>query len=47
MVIGRAPQRSLPFIITETVSEANLVRNYGLISLPLLVAGLTADGFSL
>ena len=47
MVIARAPQRGMPFVITEAVSEANLTRNYGLISLPLLVAGLVAAGFSL
>ncbi|MGK2907290.1 MAG: hypothetical protein ACSLFH_13245 [Desulfuromonadales bacterium] len=47
IVIARAPQRGMPFIITEAVSEANLTRSYGLISLPLLVAGLTAAAFSL
>jgi hypothetical protein len=40
VLIGRGPQRSLPFIVTETVSEADLVRKYGLISIPLLIAGL-------
>ncbi|MCK4510077.1 MAG: hypothetical protein KAU27_16120, partial [Desulfuromonadales bacterium] len=42
VVIGKGPQRSSPFIIAETVSEAALVRKYGLISLPLLIAGLAA-----
>ena len=42
VVIGKGPQRSLPFVITETVSEADLVRKYGFLSLPLLVAGLMA-----
>ena len=42
VLIGKGPQRSLPFIITETVSEADLVRKYGLISIPLLIAGLGA-----
>ncbi len=40
VLIGKGPQRSLPFIITETVSEVDLVRKYGLISIPLLIAGL-------
>lgn len=47
LVIGRPRQRSLPFIIAETVSEARLVRKYGLISIPLLVAGLTAFVFTI
>jgi hypothetical protein len=47
VVIGKGPQRSLPFIITETVSEADLVRKYGLISLPLMAAGLGSMGLAL
>jgi hypothetical protein len=46
VVIGKGPQRSLPFIITETVSEADLVRKYGLISLPLMAAGLGSMGLA-
>ncbi len=42
VVIGKGPQRSSPFIIAETVSEAELIRKYGLISIPLLIAGLGA-----
>ena len=38
-VIARPPQRSLPFIIAETASEAHLTRKYGWINLPLLLAG--------
>ncbi len=41
-VIGKPPGRSLPFVITENESEAHLSRNYGLISIPLLVAALVA-----
>ncbi len=40
IVIGKGPQRGLPFIITETVSESDLVRKYGLFSLGLLMTGL-------
>ncbi len=40
VVIGKGPQRSLPFIITETISESELVRKYGLFSLCLVIAGL-------
>jgi hypothetical protein len=40
VVIGKGPLRSLPFIITETVSESDLVRKYGLLSLCLLITGL-------
>ncbi|MBE0576664.1 MAG: hypothetical protein IH613_12305 [Desulfuromonadales bacterium] len=47
VVIGKGPQRSLPFIITETVSEADLVRKYGLTSLPLMAAGLSSMGLAL
>ena len=35
VVIARPQQRSLPFIIAETPSEAHLTRNYGLYTLPL------------
>lgn len=47
VVITRAPQRGIPFVIAEAQSEAHLVRNYWLISLPLFVAGLCAAGFAL
>ncbi len=40
VVISNGPQRSLPFIITETISESDLVRKYGLFSLCLMLAGL-------
>ncbi|MDT8444171.1 MAG: GIDE domain-containing protein [Desulfuromonadales bacterium] len=47
VVIGRDPHHGLPFIITETVSEADLVRKYGQISLALLIAGLGSTGLAL
>jgi hypothetical protein len=47
VVIIRPPQRSMPFVIAEAVSEAHLIRNYGLFSLPLLAAGLILAGFAL
>jgi hypothetical protein len=47
VVIARASQRSMPFIITEESSEAHLTRSYGLIIIPLLLAGLAAAAFSL
>ena len=37
----------MPFVIAEAVSEAHLVRNYGLFSLPLMAAGLALAGFAL
>lgn len=42
VVIAHPPQRGLPFIIAETVSEADLVRKYQWRSLPLLLGGLVA-----
>ncbi len=42
VVIGDPRQRSLPFIIAETVSEAELAKKYGWISIPLLLAGTAA-----
>ncbi len=42
VVIGKGPQRSSPFIIAETVSEADLIRKYSLVSILLLIAGLGA-----
>jgi hypothetical protein len=42
VVITRPRQNRLPFVITETVSEADLTRKYTLISIPLFVAGLAA-----
>jgi len=47
VVITRPPQRRMPFVIAEAVSEAHLVRNYGLFSLPLMAAGLILAGFAL
>ncbi len=47
VVITRPPQRGMPFVIAETVSEAHLVRNYGFFSLPLLAAGLILAGCAL
>ncbi len=47
VVITHPPQRSMPFVIAEAVSEAHLVRNYGLFSLPLMAAGLVLAGFAL
>lgn len=47
VVITRPPQRGMPFVIAEAVSEAHLVRNYGLYSLPLIAAGLILAGFAL
>ncbi len=47
VVITRPPQRGMPFVIAEAVSEAHLVRNYGLFSLPLMAAGLILAGFAL
>jgi hypothetical protein len=41
VVIARGP-RCLPFIVTETVSEDHLRRKYGLLSIPLLIAGVAA-----
>ncbi len=47
VVITHPPQSSMPFVIAEAVSEAHLVRNYGLFSLPLMAAGLILAGFAL
>ena len=47
VVIGRPAQRSMPFVIAEAASEAHLIRNYWLFSIPLLVAGLVTAGFAL
>jgi hypothetical protein len=41
VMIARGP-RSLPFIIAEAVSENHLKRKYGLLSGPLLIAGVAA-----
>ncbi len=46
-VITRPHQRGLPFVIAETLSEADLTRKYGLLSVPLLIAGLVAAGFAI
>jgi|GEM_PF-464606 len=46
LIIARPRQRGLPFVIAETISEAALIRRYGLISVPLLLAGLIAVGFA-
>jgi len=47
VVIARGPQRGMPFVIAETLSEADLTRNYWLASIPLLLAGLCAAGLAL
>jgi hypothetical protein len=47
IVIARPSQRGMPFVIAEVASEAQLIRNYGLISIPLLVVGLVVAGFAL
>ena len=47
VIITRAPQRGIPFVVAETLSEANLTRNYWLASIPLLLAGLCAAGLAL
>jgi hypothetical protein len=47
VIITRPPQRGMPFVIAEAVSEAHLVRNYGLFSLPLMAAGLALAGFAI
>ncbi len=47
VIIRKPPQRSMPFVIAEAVSEAHLTRNYGLFSLPLILAGLALAGFFL
>lgn len=40
VIIARPQQRSLPFIIAETLSEAHLTRSYGLYTLPLFGGAL-------
>ncbi len=47
VLIARPPQRSLPFVIAETLSEAALVRKYRLISIPLLLAGVVTAALAL
>lgn len=47
VVIGRPSQRSIPFVIAEAASEAHLIRNYWLFSIPLFVVGLATAGFAL
>jgi hypothetical protein len=42
VVIRRPRQRSLPFIVAETASEAHLVRSYGLYTVPLFGGALLA-----
>lgn len=46
-VIGRAPQRWLPFLVAEVVSEAKLVRKYWLLSLLLFAAAVAVAGLAL
>lgn len=46
-VIGRPPQRSLPFVIAETESEAHLTRNYGWLSLASFSVALALAGWGL
>ncbi len=46
-VITRPHQRGLPFVISETLSEADLTRKYGMLSLPMLIVGLAAAGFAI
>jgi len=47
VVITRAPQRGVPFVVAETLAESDLTRNYRLTSIPLLLAGLCAAGLAL
>ncbi len=47
VVIVHPKQRSLPFIIAETASEAHLTRSYGLYSLPFFVMALFAVAWAL
>ncbi len=47
VVITRAPQRGIPFVVAETPGEANLTRNYRLASIPLLLSGLCVAGLAL
>ncbi|MBW2503490.1 MAG: hypothetical protein JRE16_02860, partial [Deltaproteobacteria bacterium] len=42
VMIAKGRERSLPFIITEATSEADLTRKYRLFSISLLAAGLVA-----
>jgi hypothetical protein len=46
-VIARPSQRGLPFVLAEAVEEAHLIRNYGLISIPLMISGFIAAGLAL
>jgi len=46
LVIGKPPQRGLPFIVAEALSEAHLSRKYGWISLPLLLCGGVATALA-
>ena len=47
VVIARAPQRGMPFVVAETLSEGDLTRNYWLASIPFLLAGFCAAGLAL
>lgn len=47
VVIARASRRGMPFVIAEAASEAHLIRNYRLLTVPLLLGGLAAAGFAL
>jgi hypothetical protein len=46
VLIARPRQRSLPFVIAETPSEARLLRNYALFIAPLFIAALAAAGWT-
>jgi hypothetical protein len=47
VVIARPRQRSLPFVIAETPSEAHLLRNYALLMPPLFLGALLAAGWTI
>lgn len=47
LVIGKPPQRGLPFIVAEALSEAHLSRKFGWFSLPLLLGGVGATVLAL
>lgn len=47
VLISHAPQRALPFVVAEASCEAELIRKYSWISLPLLLAGLALAIFAI
>ena len=46
-VIGRPPQRGLPFVIAETASESHLTRNYFWLMIVLFIIGAGCFGWAL